>query len=239
MSMKRKTQAREFRMRLERLEQFANQQEQINRGNSQQEAEFKKQLEIRMKSFDKELDRMELAWKNTCDSSESQTKMFVKAVGQRNAAYREVEQARKAVKSWRCMTYAAITAAIGVILVAIMSMQTPEAKAADLPDQGDNIPRVEITEVPDANYPETPDGCQEEAENELIEAAILERAHKIENVKVTNYCICQRCCGKAPNHPAYGITASGRRATPGVSVAVDPTATHLRPAVNLSWGRQK
>lgn len=39
--------------------------------------------------------------------------------------------------------------------------------------------------------------------------------------KLTAYCICQECCGKSPEHPEYGITASGTRATPGRSVAVD------------------
>lgn len=39
--------------------------------------------------------------------------------------------------------------------------------------------------------------------------------------KLTAYCICQECCGKSPDHPEYGITASGTRATPGRSVAVD------------------
>ena len=37
----------------------------------------------------------------------------------------------------------------------------------------------------------------------------------------TAYCICYDCCGKTPEHPAYGITASGTKATPGRTVAVD------------------
>lgn len=40
--------------------------------------------------------------------------------------------------------------------------------------------------------------------------------------KVTAYCACQSCCGKSPDHPAYGITATGTRATQGRTIAVDP-----------------
>jgi 3D (Asp-Asp-Asp) domain-containing protein len=29
---------------------------------------------------------------------------------------------------------------------------------------------------------------------------------------VSAYCPCERCCGKKPGHPAYGITTSGTRA---------------------------
>lgn len=76
----------------------------------------------------------------------------------------------------------------------------------------------------------------EEAENALIEEALLAKSHRIDNVTVTHYCICQQCCGKAPNHPTYGITASGRRATPYVSVAVDPSLIPLGADVLVDYG---
>lgn len=41
------------------------------------------------------------------------------------------------------------------------------------------------------------------------------------NVVATFYCNCYKCCGKQPSHPAYGITASGKKASDG-TVAVDP-----------------
>lgn len=77
---------------------------------------------------------------------------------------------------------------------------------------------------------------QEEAENELIEAALLARATKIEDAIVTHYCICSKCCGKSPDHPAYGITASGKLATPGVSVGVDPDVIPLGADVLVDYG---
>lgn len=76
----------------------------------------------------------------------------------------------------------------------------------------------------------------EEAENALIEEALLAKSHRIDNVTVTHYCICQQCCGKAPDHPAYSITASGRRATPYVSVAVDPSVIPLGAELLVDYG---
>ncbi len=32
---------------------------------------------------------------------------------------------------------------------------------------------------------------------------------------VSAYCCCKKCCGKEPNHPAYGITASGHKVKKG------------------------
>jgi len=45
-------------------------------------------------------------------------------------------------------------------------------------------------------------------------------------VEATAYCPCRVCTGKGPEHPAYGITASGAPAAPG-TVAVDPAAIPL------------
>lgn len=39
---------------------------------------------------------------------------------------------------------------------------------------------------------------------------------------VTAYCACERCCDKSPDDPAYGITATGTKATQGRTIAVDP-----------------
>lgn len=71
----------------------------------------------------------------------------------------------------------------------------------------------------------------EEPENELIEAALLASAHWLDNVTVTHYDCCVECCGKAD-----GITASGVRATPGVTVAVDPDVIPLGADVLVDYG---
>lgn len=60
--------------------------------------------------------------------------------------------------------------------------------------------------------------------------------NKVENAKLTHYCICKKCCGKDADHPAYGITASGRAAKPYVSVAVDPALIPLGSEVFVDYG---
>ena len=76
-----------------------------------------------------------------------------------------------------------------------------------------------------------PEEPQEEPENELIEAALLASAHRLDDVTVTHYDCCMECCGKAD-----GITASGVRATPGVTVAVDPAVIPLGADVLVDYG---
>ena len=99
----------------------------------------------------------------------------------------------------------------------------PEEDAADSEDAAD--PDEDIA-IPDAE----PD------ENEKIKAALLEKGTQLNEVKITHYCICKKCCGKEPDHPAYGITASGNRATPGVTVAVDPKVIPLGSEVFVDYG---
>lgn len=64
----------------------------------------------------------------------------------------------------------------------------------------------------------------------------LKKLPSIVNATLTHYCICEECCGKAPDHPAYGITASGRKAEPYTSVAVDPFLIPLGSKVYIDYG---
>ena len=66
------------------------------------------------------------------------------------------------------------------------------------------------------------------SENDVLKDKITMLKKEIENNKVfigyftiSHYSI--DSCGKTPSHPAYGITATGTRATPGRTIAVDPT----------------
>lgn len=52
--------------------------------------------------------------------------------------------------------------------------------------------------------------------------------------KLTAYCACEKCCGKKPDHPAYGITKSGTRATAGRTIAVDPKVIPLGSEVIIN-----
>ena len=69
-------------------------------------------------------------------------------------------------------------------------------------------------------------------ENELIEAALLDRSHKLEDVTITFYCCEERphICGTGT-----GITASGRRVTPYVSCAVDPDIIPLGSTIMIEY----
>ena len=69
-------------------------------------------------------------------------------------------------------------------------------------------------------------------ENELIEAALLARSHKLEDVTITFY-----CCEEYPHicGTGTGITASGRRVTPYVSCAVDPDVIPLGSTIMIEY----
>ena len=48
------------------------------------------------------------------------------------------------------------------------------------------------------------------------------RTYTLTNVRITAYCICEKCCNKAADHPLYGVTATGHRIQDGDRiVAVD------------------
>lgn len=159
---------------------------------------------------------------------------------------RELE-AEYAVKHWQTVAYAAIIAAILVLIVAIAAVRAkaaePQAPADELKfSASETITHSENdaknTPVFVMNLTQNEDSYEnpEDFENEKIEVALLERATEIQNCTVTHYCICKECCGKDPDHPAYGITASGLRANPYVSVAVDPDVIPLGSDVLVDYG---
>ncbi len=118
-------------------------------------------------------------------------------------------------------------AVVLAIVVLTAPVKSIEADDGNIP--GDNIPALTRCYMTDAEI-------QEDFENYHIEQALLGSANKLEYVTVTYYCICERCCGKSPDHPAYGITASGLMATPGVSVAVDPSVIPLGADILMDYG---
>lgn len=83
---------------------------------------------------------------------------------------------------------------------------------------------------------ETAEEAEAPYEEERSTAALLAAAEKIEGVRVTHYCICERCCGKAEGEAGYGITASGRAAAAGTSVAVDPNWIPLGSDIIVDYG---
>lgn len=108
---------------------------------------------------------------------------------------------------------------------------------ADRPAMHELEPTTEDGSLPGDDTPAT-ERCylteeeQEAAENELIEAALLARSHKLEDVIITFYCCEERphICGTGT-----GITASGRRVTPYVSCAVDPDVIPLGSTILVEY----
>lgn len=106
--------------------------------------------------------------------------------------------------------------------------------------RGEEIPQ----EVHTPHVEQTPPSCEpadakEEAFEELAESsppAQVSYSMLMENATLTHYCICKKCCGKDESHPAYGITASGRKAEPYYSVAVDPQRIALGTILYLDFG---
>ena len=77
---------------------------------------------------------------------------------------------------------------------------------------------------------------EEDPVEEVDDQIDLKSLNRIENAKITAYCICKVCCGKDESHPDYGITASGRKAEPLLSVAVDPARIPLGSTVYIDYG---
>lgn len=53
---------------------------------------------------------------------------------------------------------------------------------------------------------------------------------KVVEARATAYCLCEKCCGKSPSSPGYGMTSSGYRIVPGTGakvIAVDPSIIPL------------
>ena len=98
----------------------------------------------------------------------------------------------------------------------------PAAEDGSLP--GDNTPATTRCYLTEEEI--------EENENELIEAALLARSHKLEDATITFYCCEERphICGTGT-----GITASGRRVTPYVSCAVDTDIIPLGSTIMIEY----
>ena len=96
----------------------------------------------------------------------------------------------------------------------------------------DEVRRDAILSVADVDKPASEPQESEEAENEQIEAALLARAHRIDDCLITYYC-CEaypHICGTGD-----GRTASGRLVAAGVSCAV-PGYIPLGSTVLIDWG---
>ena len=120
---------------------------------------------------------------------------------------------------------------LAIIPLAAAALTIPAISETSEPDIKDD------GRLPGDDIPATKPCCMllddtyDRPENELIEAALLGKAHIIEDCTVTHYDCCVACFGKTD-----GITASGVQATPGVTVAVDPDVIQLGSDVLVDYG---
>ena len=179
-------------------------------------------VESRVMEMDSKVSVHEYRIDRLWDEALAKTKDAENTEAAHNADNRRAREAERAVAAWRRMTYTVLVASIVVLLAAILVVN------AEADDTVAIDPHVGVTALKilqgTAEEPE-------EAENERIEAALLARANVIENCLVTHYDACVECCGKDD-----GITASGVRATPGVTVAVDPSVIPLGSDVLVDYG---
>ena len=189
---------------------------------SQKNEKLRRQVE-RLKTRVDDLEHFKSAWDTAEASVHNQA--VLDATTERNAERRRARKAERNAATWRriAIAYAALALVIVVELIASLVIHASAACADDMKN----------TPIFATNAPEEMVQCeiQEDFENERIEAALLARAHVIEDVTVTHYDCCVECCGKAD-----GITASGVRATPGVTVAVDPDVIPLGADVLVDYG---
>ena len=136
---------------------------------------------------------------------------------------RDRRRAREAKKMRRILLVAYLAGFLAVVVAAAVMVVTGSAEEPD------------ALVAPNTLYDHSPivEEFHEDFENEKIEQALLAKATRLDNVVVTHYCseLRKHICGTGD-----GITASGRRVTPYVSVAVDPTVIPLDADVLVDYG---
>ena len=123
-------------------------------------------------------------------------------------------------------------------LVILLLLLPPRVSAAEkaLPEDPEHVSYTEPIgpELPEEDTLEEDareEEAQEDFENEKIEAALLAKAIRLDDVTVTHYDPCVKCCGKTD-----GITATGVSVTPYYTVAVDPEVIPLGSEVLVDYG---
>ena len=132
-----------------------------------------------------------------------------------------------------------LSAAVGVLSAAVMIGCAAAEMPTESATENETVQHVQVVHEAETCEPEEPQATTEEIlavedyENEKIEAALLDKASVLTNVKVTFYCCEKRkhICGTGD-----GITATGTEVTPWVSVAVDPNVIPLGSTVMVDFG---
>lgn len=189
----------------------------------------------RLRRFEERMDLLEIQFENL-QSDQINSDRFRDSLNAVDAMYQwetedklrdlrhAVRQERKTASIWRSVAYGALTAAVVIEVIAILTIHANSAEKPATRAEDSSSTAHTVSIIPPAETPEEP-------ENELIEAALLGKAHVMENATISHYDCCVSCCGKDD-----GITASGVQATPGVTVAVDPAIIPLGSDVLVDYG---
>lgn len=124
---------------------------------------------------------------------------------------------------WRRLAIGAVCVAGAVAVIAAATRAKGDTMSPGLQSAPAVVQTVEAVQTTPA--------APEENENERIEEVLLSRAHKMENVRITYYDVCRKCCGKDD-----GVTASGVQAVPYVTCAVDPAVIPFGADVLVDYG---
>ena len=143
------------------------------------------------------------------------------------------ERRRRSQRRLQLITYLLflllLLAWLGSYLIMTVEAEPPALRKMALTTEGGSLPGDDTPATTRCYLTEEE---IEENENELIEAALLARSHKLEGATITFYCCEERphICGTGT-----GITASGRRVTPYVSCAVDPDVIPLGSTILVEY----
>lgn len=181
-------------------------------------------LRRRVDTLEARMDAVELGKVWDAAETDVHSQAVLDAATQRNAERRRARQAERTAVKWRRVSYIALVAAIIVEIIAILVVN------ADAEDTETIDPPVVATaaETTAKAIEES-----EEAENERIEAALLARAHVIEDCTITFYCNERypHICGTGD-----GIAYDGTPALAWATCAVDPDVIPLGSTVMVDLG---
>ena len=186
---------------------------------SQRSEKLRRQVE-RLKTRVDAIERYNAAWDAAETAAHNQA--ILDATTERNAERRRAREAERTAAQWKHLTYEIL---IGCIICLILANMAVHAKADDAKSTPDfATPSVQA---------EANDEIAEDFENELIEAALLARAHVIENCAITFYCNERypHICGTGD-----GIAADGTSALAWATCAVDPAVIPLGSTVLVDLG---
>lgn len=131
--------------------------------------------------------------------------------------------------AWTSSFIVILSSAAMLLTITVSGDSFPES-----PEKQDEKPSVAVEkQVEETDNKDQEDDIYGYDENQMIEDAILEKANKIENCRITYYCVERypHICGTG-----NGITASGLEVTPYVSCAVDPSVIPLGSDVLVDFG---